>query len=229
MSTSITLSNQTFELFQFRDDFVLLRADQSAQVFAIGEAIHHRQFPFVEEVIATETEICLKLNTQLTDSNIKSLQTVKPIQSTGGRLYDIPVLFDDSEDWSLVTAYCNQSKAKIIDYLQTIEFDIAMFGFLPGFVYLNGLPSKLHVPRKSSPSLKMQPNTIAIGGPYLGIYSLPSPGGWNAIGQIAYHIFDTNHTPPMLISKGDRFRLKAVDQATYQNLQSQQLPITKLK
>lgn len=229
MSTSLTLCNQIFEFQNYGNAFLLLRANKNQKVFAIGEAIYHRQFSFIEEVISTEVEICIKLKSGFTKANIESLKTVRLPKTTKGNLYEIPVWFNDTEDWLAVSSHCNQSKNQIIKRLQTIEFNIAMFGFLPGFVYLNGLPKELNVPRKYSPSIKVKPNTLAIGGPYLGIYSLPSPGGWHAIGEIACNVFDKDQTPPMLVSNSDCFKLKSIDKEKFLGFKSQQLSITELK
>ena len=82
-----------------------------------------------------------------------------------------------------------------------------MFGFLPGFVYLQMLPDELQVPRKESPTARTQPNAFAIGGPYAGVYSLPSPAGWNVIGQLQESLLQTDQLPPVSLRPGDRVRL----------------------
>ena len=228
MSDSIKLNNNTFQVSQFGSDFILLRSDTIENIFSYGEAIYQRQFDFLEEVIATETEICLKLNAKFQNEDLNQLETLEFSPTTQGKLHTVPVWFSEVEDWEAVTASCQLSKAEIIHQLQSIEFNVAMFGFLPGFVYMGGLPPNLHVPRKSTPATKMQPNTLAIGGPYIGIYSLPSPGGWHTIGQVACNIFDKNQNPPMLINQNDRIRFSAISHSAFKKIETQQLSINQL-
>ena len=228
MSTSIKLCNRTFTLTLFGSDFILLRCDDNKSVFPIGEAIYEQHFSFLEEVIATESEICLKLNAGFKETDLNAMKTIKLSQITQGKMHTVPVWFSDSEDWDHVTSHSQLTKEKVIEQLLQIEFNVAMFGFLPGFVYMGGLPTNLQVPRKSVPAIKMDPNTLAIGGPYLGIYSLPSPGGWNAIGQIACNIFDVNQSPPILINQGDRFRFSAISHSAFLKIEAQQLSINQL-
>ncbi len=228
MPSSITLCNQVLQVRQFGNAFILLSSRENESIFPIGQAIYQEQFDFLQEVIATESEICLKLNPHFQKDNLKALENVQLPQSTQGKLHTIPVWFSDSDDWTAINNHSQLTKESFINHFLELEFSVAMFGFLPGFVYLDGLPDQMHIPRKTTPTAEVLPNTLAIGGPYLGIYSLPSPGGWNAIGRIACNIFDSSLDPPMLINQQDRFQFSQVGHSAYIAIGSQQLPITKL-
>jgi UPF0271 protein len=68
---------------------------------------------------------------------------------------------------------------------------VAVIGFLPGFAYLRGLDPRLVVPRLEVPRTRVEPLSIAIAGPYTGVYPLASPGGWNIIGvAVGFTPFD---------------------------------------
>lgn len=222
---SINLHSQEFLIQRFDDDFILLKNEVSPHVFQIGQAIFNEQYEFIDEVIATETEICLKLNHHFNNNSLKHLQSIKKAVENKSISYQIPVCFHESGDWNLVEQHTNQSREKVIEKLLELEFTVAMFGFLPGFVYMNGLPNQYHVPRKETPSVKMSPNTLAIGGPYLGIYNHASPGGWNSIGEIGCSIFDKEQSSPLLIQQTDRFRFKAVSHEEYVELKNHNLSI----
>jgi len=48
-----------------------------------------------------------------------------------------------------------QSKLTFEAYISKLlntEFNVSMFGFVPGFLYMRGLNKELHVPRKSNPN-----------------------------------------------------------------------------
>jgi len=59
---------------------------------------------------------------------------------------------------------------------------VATLGFLPGFAYLRGLDARLVAPRRATPRVTVPPLSVAIAGPYSGIYPFASPGGWNLVG-----------------------------------------------
>lgn len=90
-------------------------------------------------------------------------------------------------------------------------YRLHFFGFLPGFPYLNGLPEKLHTPRKSVPDRIVDAGSVAIGGKQTGIYPQESPGGWHVIGRSPIKLFDLERTPPVFASPGDRWKFVPID------------------
>ena len=68
-----------------------------------------------------------------------------------------------------------------------------MYGFLPGFMYLGGLDSKLQIPRKTIPNRRVLKGSVAVGGSQTGIYPSDSPGGWYVIGNTPINLFDASN------------------------------------
>ena len=132
--------------------------------------------------------------------------------------YKLPIYFNDHEDWKNVELVIGFSKTEIIEKLVRTELSISMFGFLPGFMYLSGLDSSLHVPRKTVPSKYVKANSIALGGKYVGLYSIDSPGGWHVIGQIPISILNTSQLPPVDMNLGDLIKLDPIDKEEFENL-----------
>jgi UPF0271 protein len=70
-------------------------------------------------------------------------------------------------------------------------YEVALIGFLPGFAYLRGLDPRIVVPRRASPRARIAPLSIAVAGPYTGVYPFASPGGWNLVGvAVGFTPFD---------------------------------------
>ena len=65
------------------------------------------------------------------------------------------------------------------------DYRVHCHGFAPGFPYLGGLDPSLATPRLATPRTSVAAASIAIGGEHTGIYSTPSPGGWNLIARTA--------------------------------------------
>ena len=85
-----------------------------------------------------------------------------------------------------------------------------MYGFMPGFVYLSGLPQQLHIPRKSTPDKRIPANSFAIGGNYAGIYSIASPGGWHILGTIKKTVFNKESVPPLQLRIGQQIIINSI-------------------
>ena len=90
-------------------------------------------------------------------------------------------------------------------------YRVAFLGFAPGFAYLAGLPPELQAPRLSTPRPRIGAGTVAIAGPYTGIYPGGTPGGWRSIGLTHVRLFDAAADPPTLFLPGDEVRFERVD------------------
>ncbi|MGB1121521.1 MAG: carboxyltransferase domain-containing protein, partial [Saprospiraceae bacterium] len=174
------------------------------------KAIFEQNFDFVTEVIITEKEVCVQLNDLFEVEKLDLFHNLQFTKKGTSKTYELPVYFTNHEDWKRVEAVTGFSKKAIIEKLVSTEFSIAMFGFLPGFLYLDGLDESLHVPRKAVPSKYVEANSIAIGGQYLGLYSVESPGGWNVIGKVDVSILDLSSIPPVKMNLGDKIKLKVI-------------------
>lgn len=192
----------------YNNDFLIIKSDKELQ--QIGKAIFEQNFDFVTEVIVTEKEVCVQLNDLFEVEKLDLFHNLQFTKKGTSKTYELPVYFTNHEDWKRVEAVTGFSKKAIIEKLISTEFSIAMFGFLPGFLYLDGLDESLHVPRKAVPSKYVEANSIAIGGQYLGLYSVESPGGWNVIGKVDVSILDLSSIPPVKMNLGDKIKLKVI-------------------
>jgi KipI family sensor histidine kinase inhibitor len=81
-----------------------------------------------------------------------------------------------------------------VDHVKKIHsatlYRVYLLGFSPGFPYLGLLDRRLHTPRLPTPRPIIPAGSVGIGGEHTGIYSVPSPGGWNIIGHTPDVIFD---------------------------------------
>ena len=66
---------------------------------------------------------------------------------------------------------------EIIAIHSSVDYRIYMMGFLPGFVYLGGLDSRIEMPRLSTPRVKIPAGAVGIGGNQTGVYPVASQGG----------------------------------------------------
>lgn len=122
----------------------------------------------------------------------------------------IPVLYN-GHDLERVSELTGLNPTEIISLHQRPEYLLHFYGFMPGFMYLGGLPKELFAPRKSTPDPVVEKGSVAIGGKQTGIYPMDSPGGWNIIGKTPIQLFNINNTPPTQPKPGDIVKFQSVD------------------
>lgn len=137
------------------------------------------------------------------------------------KTFQIPVCYDvdfgiDLDAFSIEK---NLSKPEIIRLHSQAIYTVYFIGFLPGFLYLGGLDSRLHLYRKTTPNLNVKKGLIAIGGEQTGIYPQDSPGGWHIIGNSPIEFFNPKHHPPCFIKAGDKVKFQSISKSEYVKLQ----------
>jgi KipI family sensor histidine kinase inhibitor len=104
-------------------------------------------------------------------------------------VHRIPVIYD-GPDLEYVAEKVGLPADEVVRIHSDAVYSVRMMGFAPGFPYLDGLDPRLHLPRKDSPRNRIEPGSIAIGGPHAGVYSVASPGGWHLLGRTTRQLFD---------------------------------------
>ncbi len=123
-------------------------------------------------------------------------------------LTEIPLRYDgpDLHEVARLTAL---SPEEIADRHLQAEYVVGFLGFAPGFAYLLGGDERLRVQRRAEPRQMVPAGSVALAGPYSGVYPRESPGGWQLIGSTTTVLFDPGRRPPALLAAGDRVRFVA--------------------
>ncbi len=136
------------------------------------------------------------------------------------KTWKIPVCYDEAYGIDLQDI-AKAKKCTVTDIIElhtSPRYLVYFTGFLPGFLYLGGLPATLVIPRKASPRLQIIKGAVAIGGQQTGIYPNDSPGGWNIIGNCPLEFFDPAQHPPCFSRPGDYLKFYAIDKADHQKI-----------
>ncbi|MEM6967669.1 MAG: carboxyltransferase domain-containing protein, partial [Bacteroidota bacterium] len=225
MSTLLRFDNLEVELKNFNNDFLILSSKEGKTLQKIGKAIYQKNFHFAEEVIVTESEVCVKLNKYFEPAHLALLQNLNTTNDFQQNTYKLPIHFNNHKDWVAVEKTTGLSRSTVIQKLVQTEWSVSMFGFLPGFVYLQEMPAELYVPRKKNPSKYISANSLAMGGKYLGIYSIDSPGGWHVIGQLPISVLNLTDLPPVAFNLEDKVILQPISAAAFEQLASQKISL----
>ena len=128
------------------------------------------------------------------------------------RWREIPVHYG-GPDLERVACQSGLGADAVIERHHQANYRVLCLGFSPGFPYLGGLDAMLATPRLPSPRPRVPAGSVGIGGDHAGIYSIPSPGGWNLIGRTTTVLFDP-HVPDITrmfhLQSGDRVRFVPV-------------------
>ncbi|MEU6451136.1 allophanate hydrolase subunit 1 [Streptomyces sp. NPDC046979] len=130
---------------------------------------------------------------------------VPPAPPRAGRVVEIPVRYD-GPDLADVGAHWGVAPREVARIHADTEFRVAFCGFAPGFGYLTGLPARYDVPRRDTPRTAVPAGSVALAGPYTGVYPRSSPGGWQLIGTTDAVLWDHTRVPAALLSPGTRVR-----------------------
>ena len=130
------------------------------------------------------------------EEHLKKLQKKNKIIIKGNH-WKIPVCYDlkYAPDLLNLSKEINLDTSEVIKLHLSTRYRVYFLGFLPGFLYLSGLDSRLYMQRKKKPLLKVPKGAVGIGGMQTGIYPNISPGGWHLIG------FHSNKLTPIHILK----------------------------
>ena len=116
----------------------------------------------------------------------------------------------DGEDLDEAAALLGVSAAELVSRHLAADWKVAFSGFAPGFGYVVSSDPLFDVPRRSSPRTRVPAGSVALAGPFTGVYPRESPGGWQLIGRTDALMWDIDRDPPALLSPGTTVRFEQV-------------------
>ena len=145
-------------------------------------------------------------------------QPQKPDLNSASVVIEIPVCYGGQfgPDLEEVARHAGLPATEIIRLHAQAEYVVAMVGFAPGFPYLVGLNEQLAAPRKPQPRALVPAGSVGIAGRQTGIYSIPTPGGWQLIGRTPRRLFHPQRDTPSLLRAGDQVRFVPISAAEFE-------------
>ncbi|WP_412537808.1 allophanate hydrolase subunit 1 [Longispora sp. K20-0274] len=190
---------------------LLLEVDSTAAVAALHAELLHRRaaglLPGVAEIVPAARTVLLD-GLAAPDALARELAglVVPPVGPAEGPLVEVPVVYDGADLADVAELW----GADVAAVHSGFEYRVAFCGFSPGFGYLTGLPTRLHVPRRASPRTEVPAGAVAVAGEFTGVYPRASPGGWQLIGRTTAVAWDPRREPAALFAPGVRVRFVAV-------------------
>lgn len=179
----------------YGDTALLLDCESLAEAQAWFAALHD------------EAEVVLGAKTVLVRGDPADLRALigrtrtSPPAAGSAETIEIPVAYA-GPDLDEVSRLTGLSTVDIVAAHTGTPWTVAFGGFAPGFFYLVGGDSRLHVPRRASPRTSVPAGSVGLAGEFSGIYPRSSPGGWQLIGRTTAQMWDATRAEPALLTAG---------------------------
>ncbi|BAS28455.1 5-oxoprolinase subunit PxpB [Limnochorda pilosa] len=128
------------------------------------------------------------------------------------RTWEVPVVYggEAGPDLEAVARETGLTPDQVVARHAGAPYTVLALGFKPGFPYLGPLDPALHVDRLARPRPRVPGGSVAIAGPYTGIYPSEAPGGWRLLGRTDRPLVDLRRDPPVFALSGDRVVFRPV-------------------
>ena len=178
---------------------------------ALADAITLSLGDRLEDVLPAAATVLVRLIDEVTPEVIERITRlttsgIGPAPVVAGAV-DIDVRYD-GEDLAAVAEAVGLSIAEVVGLHSGAEYRVEFCGFAPGFAYLSGLPSRLHLPRRATPRVRVPAGSVAIAAGDSAVYPSASPGGWHLLGSTSTVVWDVQRTPPSPLRPGVAVRFR---------------------
>ena len=169
----------------------------------------------------TQNSVAVFLSSPVPSGRIQDLladYVVDPDESPLSVL-EVPVCYEYpyAPDLPVVCDVLALDPQQVIEQHQSATYDVAMFGFVPGFAYLQGLPKTLYIDRKDTPVKKLDGGSVAIAANYSAVYPVDAPGGWHVIGRTPLKIVNWHSKDPFLFSFESIIKFVSISSEEFQS------------
>lgn len=124
-----------------------------------------------------------------------------------GRVHGVDVVYD-GPDLEAVAQACGLTVDGVIAAHLAGDYQVALYGFAPGYAYLSGVPQVLRLPRKDAAVRGVAAGSVIIAAGQCIVTTLTMPTGWWIIGHSPTVILDAKSPRPFLFDVGDRLQFR---------------------
>ena len=136
---------------------------------------------------------------------------------------ELPVYYgpEVAPDLQDVCDFAGLSADEVMRIHSEQTYRVYAIGFSPGFAFLGSVDSRIAMPRKSTPRLKVPVGSVGIAGSQTAIYPSATPGGWQIVGRTPSKMVDWDSESLALAQIGDRVKFRAIDRDEFIRLGGQ--------
>ncbi|MFD6142658.1 carboxyltransferase domain-containing protein [Promicromonospora sp. NPDC060271] len=196
-----------------RDDALLVELDDLDQAVALYESLLSDPVRGVGVPVPGARTLLVPFRPSAVSASALTAELrTRPLErraASAARTVQIPVLYDGA-DLAEAAGLLGWSPEELVRRHTAAAWTVGFVGFAPGFAYLTSDDPELVVPRRASPRTRVPAGSVALAGPYSGVYPRESPGGWQLLGRTDAPVWDVTRERPALLLPGDEVRFVAV-------------------
>lgn len=202
------------------------------QVLALDAALQAAAFSGVRETVPTYRSLMIHFDPR-TLATAELIAALEGLSSTAashrpsGRHWLVPACYEPphGEDLDELAGLLGLRPERVVTLHASASYNVVMYGFAPGFVFLSGLPDELSISRRATPRPPARPGALMIANGQALIASIAMPTGWYVLGRTPARTFDPGRDPAFPIAVGDSVRFDRVDAATFEALDKENRPL----
>jgi inhibitor of KinA len=193
-----------------------------ASVMSLDAKLANAAFPGFTESVPAYVSLLVAFDALITDHlaverAIRALLDTPALPPPKGIPREVEVCYDPdlAPDLIEVARRTGLTEEAVINAHLGQTCQVFMYGFAPGYAYLNGVSPSLHLPRKPSAKRGVPAGSVIIAGGQCLITTLTMPTGWWIIGRSPTRILRDDPDQPFLFNVGDEVRFKRIDRQTF--------------
>jgi inhibitor of KinA len=199
----------------------------NARAIAAADALRAAAIAGVRDVVPTYRSVAVYFDPLLTDHGglVRRLEeaAVSPARSEGRRpaLIRVPVCYgggDFGPDLPDIARFAHASEAEVVKIHTGTTYRVFMLGFMPGFAYMGLVDSRIAVPRRDTPRVRVPRGSVCVAGVQTSVHPVEAPSGWHLIGRTPIRPFEPARRDPFLMKPADEVQFYAIDRKEFDRL-----------
>jgi inhibitor of KinA len=220
VSLSVIPAGDSAIVIEFEDR---IDPDVNARAVKLADAIAGEAIAGVRDVVPTYRSVAVYFDPLRVDyERLRSyLETFEPgsdaAADQSSEVVRLPVCYggDLGPDLGEVASFAGITEQEVIKLHAAGSYRVYMLGFVPGFAYMCPVESRIAMPRRPTPRVRVPIGSVGIGGIQTGVYPAETPGGWRLIGRTPVKPFDPLRAQPFLMKAGDIVKFYPIDRSEY--------------
>jgi inhibitor of KinA len=198
----------------------------NARAVATAEALRAESIPGVLDVVPTYRSVAVYFDPLLTDHSelVRHLEEAAarpaPADSREHTLIRVPVCYGDEfgPDLPDIAAFAHATEADVVEIHTRTTYRVFMLGFMPGFAYMGLVDSRIAIPRRETPRVRVPRGSVCVAGVQTSVHPVEAPSGWHLIGRTPLRPFEPARRYPFLMKPADEVQFYSIDRREFDRL-----------